>query len=298
MARAWSRARDVPETTQREPPPAIARCPLARSAADRRRRRFGPMECGQFSLPRRPTLAIPRAFLRRRSVSGGPRGVWPWQTPNKQNKWYRIVHRRRTQPMADEEDREIQAAFQAAQRQWIGAIRAHRLAPPDAAFSARLAALAGAAHAEAEICRIAHAKGTCGRGTERPVASRHTNCVPTAAVVALRTYGRGSTPQSTSSTARRARQICAVLPRRTRNSPSPPANLPRRLKPKTTPAGSSSTTSCAVALDLVSSPVCFSGSGVPARGRRPTTTHGRRNGHGARCRGERVSPGSYHLRDG
>jgi hypothetical protein len=61
--------------------------------------------------------------------------------------------------MVDEEDREIQASFQAAQRQWIGAIRAHRLAPPDAGFSARLAALAEAAHAEAEICRTAHAKG-------------------------------------------------------------------------------------------------------------------------------------------
>lgn len=61
--------------------------------------------------------------------------------------------------MPDEQDDQIQAAFQLAQRQWIGAIRAHRLAPPDAGFSRRLAALSEAAHAEAEICRTAHAKG-------------------------------------------------------------------------------------------------------------------------------------------
>jgi hypothetical protein len=61
--------------------------------------------------------------------------------------------------MADHQDEQIQAAFQGAQRQWIGAIRAHRFAPPDAGFSARLAALSDAARAEADICRTAHTKG-------------------------------------------------------------------------------------------------------------------------------------------
>ena len=61
--------------------------------------------------------------------------------------------------MPDEQDDQIQTAFQQAQRQWIGAIRAHRLAPPDAGFSRRLAALSEAAHAEADISRTAHAKG-------------------------------------------------------------------------------------------------------------------------------------------
>jgi len=61
--------------------------------------------------------------------------------------------------MADEQDEEIQAAFQAAQGGWTKALRAHRLAPPDAGFSARLAELSRAAHAEAEICWMAHAAG-------------------------------------------------------------------------------------------------------------------------------------------
>lgn len=61
--------------------------------------------------------------------------------------------------MPDEQDEQIQAAFQRAQRQWIGAIRAHRLAPPDAGFSRRLSALSEAAHSEADICRTAHARG-------------------------------------------------------------------------------------------------------------------------------------------
>jgi hypothetical protein len=61
--------------------------------------------------------------------------------------------------MADKQDQEIQAAFQAAQSGWANALRAHRLAPPDAGFSARLAELSKAAHAEAEICWKAHAAG-------------------------------------------------------------------------------------------------------------------------------------------
>jgi hypothetical protein len=61
--------------------------------------------------------------------------------------------------MADEQDQRIQAAFQEAQRQWIGAIRAHRLASPHARFSDRLATLSQAAQGEAEICRTAHSAG-------------------------------------------------------------------------------------------------------------------------------------------
>ena len=56
------------------------------------------------------------------------------------------------------EDR-AQAAFRDAQERWREALEAHRLAPPDAGFSARLAALADAARAEAEACRGAEAEG-------------------------------------------------------------------------------------------------------------------------------------------
>jgi hypothetical protein len=53
----------------------------------------------------------------------------------------------------------IQAAFAEAQERWRRAIEAHRLAPPDAGFSARLADLAAVAHEEAEVCRKAAAAG-------------------------------------------------------------------------------------------------------------------------------------------
>ena len=53
----------------------------------------------------------------------------------------------------------IQAAFGAAQERWRKAIQAHRLAPPDAGFSARLADLAAVAREEAEVCREAAAVG-------------------------------------------------------------------------------------------------------------------------------------------
>ena len=56
-------------------------------------------------------------------------------------------------------DDPIQAAFAAAQERWRRAIRAHRLAPPDAGFSARLAELAAVAREEAEVCREAAAAG-------------------------------------------------------------------------------------------------------------------------------------------
>ena len=58
-------------------------------------------------------------------------------------------------------DREekAQAAFGRAQQEWRAALEAHRLAPPDAGFSARLAALSQAASAEADACRAADAAG-------------------------------------------------------------------------------------------------------------------------------------------
>jgi hypothetical protein len=52
-----------------------------------------------------------------------------------------------------------QDAFRAAQERWREALDAHRLAPPDAGFSARLTALADAARAEAAACRGAEAAG-------------------------------------------------------------------------------------------------------------------------------------------
>jgi hypothetical protein len=56
-------------------------------------------------------------------------------------------------------EKRAQAAFRAAQDGWRAALDAHRLAPPDAGFSARLAALSEAAGAEAEACREAEAAG-------------------------------------------------------------------------------------------------------------------------------------------
>lgn len=61
--------------------------------------------------------------------------------------------------MTDKTDEEIQSAFKSAQRGWADALRAHRLAPPDAGYSARLLALCRAAHAEALICWEAHDAG-------------------------------------------------------------------------------------------------------------------------------------------
>jgi hypothetical protein len=56
-------------------------------------------------------------------------------------------------------EQRAQAAFRDAQARWRGALEAHRLAPPDAEFSARLAALASAAQVEADACRAAEAAG-------------------------------------------------------------------------------------------------------------------------------------------
>jgi hypothetical protein len=56
------------------------------------------------------------------------------------------------------EDR-AQRAFRVAQEEWRRALESHRLAPPDAGFSARLAGLASAAELEAAACREADAAG-------------------------------------------------------------------------------------------------------------------------------------------
>lgn len=61
--------------------------------------------------------------------------------------------------MATSAESRAQAAFRAAQASWSEALQAHRLAPPDAGFSARLSQLSAAALAEADACRQAHAAG-------------------------------------------------------------------------------------------------------------------------------------------
>jgi len=60
--------------------------------------------------------------------------------------------------VGDQEER-AQTAFRAAQEEWRRALESHRLAPPDAGFSTRLAALASAAAVEASACREADASG-------------------------------------------------------------------------------------------------------------------------------------------
>ena len=61
--------------------------------------------------------------------------------------------------MVDRGEEKTQAAFRRAQQRWREALGAHRLAPPDADFSVRLAALSVAASGEAEACRQADAAG-------------------------------------------------------------------------------------------------------------------------------------------
>ena len=62
-------------------------------------------------------------------------------------------------PMAKTTQDHAQVAFRDAQQLWRRALEAHRLAPPDSGFSARLAGLADAARAEAEACRVANGDG-------------------------------------------------------------------------------------------------------------------------------------------
>jgi hypothetical protein len=63
-------------------------------------------------------------------------------------------------PMAGRDPQErAQSAFREAQEEWRRALESHRLAPPDAAFSAGLAALASAAASGAAACRDSDAAG-------------------------------------------------------------------------------------------------------------------------------------------
>jgi hypothetical protein len=68
--------------------------------------------------------------------------------------WVAIVH-----GVTNEVEKRAQAAFREAQAGWRDALEAHRLAAPDAGFSARLASLSDAARAEADACRAADAGG-------------------------------------------------------------------------------------------------------------------------------------------
>jgi hypothetical protein len=60
---------------------------------------------------------------------------------------------------ATDDGERAQAAFREAQHGWRQALESHRLAPPDAGFSARLAGLASAAESEAAACREADGAG-------------------------------------------------------------------------------------------------------------------------------------------
>jgi hypothetical protein len=61
--------------------------------------------------------------------------------------------------MAKVDPQQAQTAFAQAQKHWREAIDAHRTAPPDAGFSARLAVLAHAALEEARVCLEADEAG-------------------------------------------------------------------------------------------------------------------------------------------
>jgi hypothetical protein len=58
-----------------------------------------------------------------------------------------------------ETDDLVEREFAATQERWHQAIQAHRLAPPDAGFSARLTELAAVAREQARICREAAEDG-------------------------------------------------------------------------------------------------------------------------------------------
>ena len=59
--------------------------------------------------------------------------------------------------------RQLMERFEQAEHQWGAAMRAHRLAPPDLGFSARLRSLAEVAAAEAAVCRDAATLGLAWR---------------------------------------------------------------------------------------------------------------------------------------
>src|SRR5271165_4499233 len=56
-------------------------------------------------------------------------------------------------------DRQILSDFKDGMASWAGAVQAHKQAPPDQNFAARLAALAGGASDAARVCRAADAAG-------------------------------------------------------------------------------------------------------------------------------------------
>jgi hypothetical protein len=56
-------------------------------------------------------------------------------------------------------DEQVLGEFRDGLDGWRRALEAHRLAPPDAGFSARLSGLADAAREEARVCRVADAAG-------------------------------------------------------------------------------------------------------------------------------------------
>lgn len=65
----------------------------------------------------------------------------------------------REQARLDREQAQIMRAVRRASDSWAGAMRAHKLAPPDAGFAARLQSLADAAAAEQVAWEHAHSAG-------------------------------------------------------------------------------------------------------------------------------------------
>ena len=61
--------------------------------------------------------------------------------------------------MSAPENVSAEEQFAHAQAAWAAAVQAHRMAPPDAGFSARLAALSSACRLEAAACRAADRAG-------------------------------------------------------------------------------------------------------------------------------------------
>src|SRR5271165_4901613 len=56
-------------------------------------------------------------------------------------------------------DQEILGDFKEGMASWASAVQAHKQAPPDLGFAARLAALAEGANEAARVCRVADAAG-------------------------------------------------------------------------------------------------------------------------------------------
>ena len=60
---------------------------------------------------------------------------------------------------AADSDQQMLSDFQAAMTSWAGAVQAHRQAPPDLRFAARLTSLAHSASDAARVCRAAGSAG-------------------------------------------------------------------------------------------------------------------------------------------